>query len=50
MPPNGTTSEQETVGDDQIAVDYSGMDRERDCSERATRNMFMWLRGEDGFL
>ncbi|KAK3293703.1 uncharacterized protein B0H64DRAFT_218660 [Chaetomium fimeti] len=49
MSPNGTTPEQETVGDDQIAVDYSGMDCERDCSERATHNMFMWLRGEDGF-
>ncbi|KAL2127532.1 hypothetical protein VTI74DRAFT_10581 [Chaetomium olivicolor] len=32
-----------------IVVDYSHMDRKNDCSERATRNIFMWLRGMVGF-
>jgi hypothetical protein len=32
-----------------VEVDYSHMDRENDSSERVTRSIFMWLRGEDGF-
>lgn len=30
-------------------VSYHGLDHERDCSESQTHNMFVWLRGEDGF-
>lgn len=32
-----------------IAVDYSELDLEDDVSEMVTRNVFTWLRGEDGF-
>ncbi|KAM5347326.1 hypothetical protein ACJ41O_010331 [Fusarium nematophilum] len=32
-----------------IPVQYDGLNRERDCSESMTRNMFLWLRGTDGF-
>ncbi|RTE68301.1 hypothetical protein BHE90_017322 [Fusarium euwallaceae] len=28
---------------------YHGLNRERDCSASLTRNMFLWLRGVDGF-
>jgi hypothetical protein len=51
---DGRTSKQEegdleTADDSQIPVDYSHMDRESDVSEDVTRNIFMWLRGTDGF-
>ncbi|CAH0023412.1 unnamed protein product, partial [Clonostachys rhizophaga] len=32
-----------------VAIDFGSLDRERDCSETATRSMFLWLRGEDGY-
>lgn len=32
-----------------IVVDYGKLDRDRDCSESMTRNMFKWLREADGF-
>ncbi|KAF7544400.1 hypothetical protein G7Z17_g9990 [Cylindrodendrum hubeiense] len=35
-------------GDD-IDVDYDGLDSEDENSEMVTRNIFTWLRGEDGF-
>ncbi|OBR11665.1 hypothetical protein CH63R_03961 [Colletotrichum higginsianum IMI 349063] len=37
--------------DDTIAVDYSGLDREDgdEISEMVTRNIFCWLRGDDGY-
>ncbi|KAK6218916.1 immunoglobulin variable region used by the ITC63B heavy chain [Colletotrichum tabaci] len=37
--------------DDTIAVDYSGLDREDgdEMSEIVTRNIFCWLRGDDGY-
>ncbi len=41
---------QEVDGDDvQIQVDYSALDRESDASQDLTYNIFMWLRGTDGF-
>ncbi|KAK7426000.1 hypothetical protein QQZ08_007448 [Neonectria magnoliae] len=32
-----------------IVVDYDDLDSEDDNSEMVTRNIFTWLRGEDGF-
>lgn len=32
-----------------LAVDYDGLDFEDEVSEMVTRNVFTWLRGEDGF-
>ncbi|KAL2020328.1 hypothetical protein VTK56DRAFT_8556 [Thermocarpiscus australiensis] len=34
---------------EEIEVDYSHMDREKDSSEAATRSIFLWLCGTDGF-
>lgn len=31
------------------AVDYDSLDPEDEVSEMVTRNVFTWLRGEDGF-
>ncbi|KAF4975874.1 hypothetical protein FZEAL_7397 [Fusarium zealandicum] len=33
----------------QVHVDYDGYDSEEENSEMVTRNIFTWLRGEDGF-
>ncbi|AEO59751.1 hypothetical protein MYCTH_2308269 [Thermothelomyces thermophilus ATCC 42464] len=33
----------------EIEVDYTYMDREKDSSEGVTRSIFLWLRGTDGF-
>jgi len=36
--------------DDNISVTYDNLDNEDDdCSEMVTRNIFTWLRDEDGF-
>lgn len=43
---NGLSSDSADCG---IAVDYSELDLEDDVSEMVTRNVFTWLRGEDGF-
>jgi len=32
-----------------IATRYDKLDRDRDCSEAMTRNMFKWLRDADGY-
>lgn len=32
-----------------IVIRYDKLDRDRDCSETMTRNMFKWLRDADGF-
>jgi hypothetical protein len=43
---NGLSSES---ADCSVAVDYADLDLEDDVSEMVTRNVFTWLRGEDGF-
>lgn len=35
--------------DASIAVDYDGLDFDDESSEMVTRNVFTWLRGDDGF-
>lgn len=35
--------------DNSFAVDYDSLDPEDEVSEMVTRNLFTWLRGEDGF-
>lgn len=37
------------AGDNSFAVDYDSLDPEDEVSEMVTRNVFTWLRGEDGF-
>ncbi|KAH6869664.1 hypothetical protein B0T10DRAFT_541642 [Thelonectria olida] len=37
------------VSGSNIPVRYDDLNRERDCSESVTRNMFLWLREVDGF-
>ncbi|PWI65463.1 hypothetical protein PCL_07064 [Purpureocillium lilacinum] len=32
-----------------VAIRYDKLDRDRDCSEAMTRNMFKWLRDADGY-
>lgn len=34
---------------DNMVVSYDKLDRDRDCSEAMTRNMFKWLREADGY-
>jgi len=45
--PHAATAAAEDQGQEEIEVDYSHMDRDRD--ESVTGNMFQWLRGTDGF-
>lgn len=37
------------TGDNSVVVDYDDLDTEDEVSEMVTRNVFTWLRGEDGF-
>lgn len=37
------------TGSNSFAVDYDSLDPEDEVSEMVTRNVFTWLRGEDGF-
>lgn len=37
------------TGNNSFAIDYDSLDPEDEVSEMVTRNVFTWLRGEDGF-
>lgn len=38
-----------TPTDMSVPVDFAGLDRERDLSEKVTRNIFVWMRETEGF-